>query len=109
MEKSVGAEEDEAAALRERIESMSVADVLAPFSEQNRLQVPQPRVQVLSSEDMFPATPDRMVTKLRGKKTFGGPALSLMQHMQWKMTMRTMDLSALDESRASGRSTASSG
>ena len=56
------------------------------------------RSQVLSSDDILAATPDRMVTIERGKKRFGGPARSMMEHLKWKMTMKTANmLSGLDE------------
>jgi len=51
------------------------------------LHVPSSRVSALSSEDMFPATPESKVNRTRGRKPFAGPALSLMQQMQWKMTL----------------------
>ena len=53
----------------------------------SRLQIPVSR-SIMSSEEMFPATPYAKVNPSRGKKNMGGPALSLMRNLGSKLSLR---------------------
>lgn len=81
--------------------SSSGEDVFISVSESSPGKlavVPAPRAKILSSNEIIPATPDKMVTKERGRKKFAGPALSMMGHFKWKVTMKSVNmLSELNE------------
>ena len=65
----------------------------------NGLDVPPTnRLEALSSGDVFPQTPQSFVNPVRGKKNYGGPALSVMQHYNFKPTMVSPMMNLSDKS-----------
>jgi len=57
-------------------------------NEKRHLGIPgSSRLQALSSNEMIPATPESFVNPARGRKNYGGPVLSVMQHYNFKPSL----------------------
>ena len=87
--KTLGKDEDS------KTNKVSGEDVFISVSESSPGKltvVPASRTKILSSNEIIPATPDKMVTMERGRKKFAGPALSMMGHLKWKVSMKSVNM-----------------
>lgn len=72
---------------------------IATNSDSNLLRASSGKIEPLSSNEIYAATPESFINPTRGKKQYGGPVLSIMNHYQFRPTLLSPAYKSMNKSK----------